>query len=161
MASSLKPQDLIETDVIAIIKEAWEHVIEPEDVVSQIEINQEPGHCFVLANDLLLEVFINLLRNALQYSEEVKRIKVEIQPEEQNNVNFWKICLIDWGKGISPEQKEKLFTRYTEGAKGLGLGLSVVKSLTEAFGGSVTVENRVLDDYTKGSVFILRLVRSN
>jgi signal transduction histidine kinase len=160
MANSLKPQDLTQTDVVAVIKEAWEHVIEPDDVVSKIEINQELGHCFVLANDLLLEVFINLIRNALQYSEDVKRIKVDIQSEEQPDAKLWKISMIDWGRGIAPDQKEKLFTRYTEGAKGFGLGLSVVKSLTEAFGGSVTVENRVGTDYTKGTVFILRLVRT-
>ncbi len=161
MASSLKPQDLVRIDVVAVLNEAWEHVIEPEDVESKIELNQELGQCFVLANDLLLEVFINLFRNALQYSEDVKRIQVEIQSVKQQDVQYWKISVIDWGRGISPEKKEKLFTRYTEGAKGLGLGLSVVKSLSEAFGGSVTVENRVEDDYTKGTMFILTLIRSS
>ena len=160
MASSLKPQDLRKIDVVAFITEAWEHVIEPDDIESKIEINQELEQCFVQANDLVLEVFINLFRNALQYSEDVKRIQVEITPIEQHGVTFWRIRVIDWGRGISPEQKPKLFTRYTEGAKGLGLGLSVVKSLTEAFGGSVTAENRVADDYSKGTVFILLLNRS-
>jgi signal transduction histidine kinase len=161
VASSLKPQDLIKIDVVAVINEAWEHIIDPDDIESKIAMNQEPGQCFVLANDLLLEVVINLFRNALQYSEDVKRIQVEIEPVEQQDVPHWKISVIDWGRGISPEQKAKLFTRYTEGAKGLGLGLSVVKSLSEAFGGSVTVENRVADDYSKGTVFILMLIRSN
>ncbi len=160
MASSLKPQDLIKIDVVEVITEAWEHVIEPDDVESKIEMNQKLGQCFVLANNLLLEVFINLLRNALQYSEDVKRVHLEIHPVEKKDARYWKISLTDWGRGISPKQKEKLFTRYTEGAKGLGLGLSVVKSLSEAFGGSVKVENRVVDDYTKGTVFILMLIRS-
>ena len=113
-----------------------------------------------MANDLLLEVFINLISNALQYSEDVKRVKVEIQPVDQRDVQYWKVSVIDWGRGIHPEQKKKLFTRYSEGAEGFGLGLSVVKFLIEAFGGSVTVENLVADDYTKGTVFNLLLIRA-
>ena len=43
------------------------------------------------------------------------------------------------------------------GAKGTGLGLSVAKTLTEVFGGSIAVEDRVPGDYSKGSVFIITL----
>lgn len=160
MAKSLQLKDLVKTDVVALIEEAWKHVESTEEPTAQFQINRKVGECFVQVNELLLEVFINLFRNALQHSKELERVQVDINPLEQKDVQYWEIRVIDWGQGISPEEKEKLFTRYTEGAKGLGLGLSVIKSLVEAFGGSVSVENRVPEDYTQGTIFILILARS-
>jgi signal transduction histidine kinase len=136
-------------------------VQDPDNETTQFAVNRQNGECLVQANELLLEVFTNLFRNALQYSREEKRIQVDIEPYSHRDTRYWEIRVIDWGVGISPEQRKKLFTRYSEGATGLGLGLSVVKSLIEAFGGSVKMENRIPDDYTKGSVFILRLLRSS
>ena len=43
------------------------------------------------------------------------------------------------------------------GAKGTGLGLSVSKTLTEVFGGTIKVEDRVPGEYSKGTVFIVTL----
>ncbi len=159
LASNLQSQDLARIDIVSVIHEAWEHIQDPDEEITQFEINRQPNECFVQANELLLEVFINLFRNALQYSEEVKRIQVDIHPLEQFAQQYWKIRVLDWGKGIPAEQKQKLFKRFTEGAKGLGLGLYVVKSLIEAFGGSVSVENRVPDDESQGTVFIIKLLR--
>ncbi|MFW9935192.1 MAG: sensor histidine kinase [Candidatus Thorarchaeota archaeon] len=160
LAKSLQLKDLVKTDVVALIEEAWKHIEGIEETTVQFQVNRKPDECYVLANELLLEVFINLFRNALQHSKEIERVQVDINPLEQNNVQCWEVRVSDWGQGISPEDKERLFTRYIEGAKGFGLGLSVVKSLTEAFGGSVSVENRISDDYTQGTIFILTLVRS-
>ena len=160
LASSLKPQDLSQIDLVSVINEAWDHVQDPDEEPTEFTVNRQQGDCFVQANELLLEVFVNLFRNAIQYTDEAKRIHVTIEQVDVKNVYFWEIRVTDWSRGIAPEQREKLFTRYTEGAKGLGLGLSVVKSLTEAFGGSVHIENRVKADYTQGSIFIILLPQS-
>ncbi|MFX1319409.1 MAG: sensor histidine kinase [Promethearchaeota archaeon] len=160
MASSLKTKDLTPIDVVEVINEAWEHIQDPDEETVEFVVNQQIGESFVRANKLLLEVFINLFRNAVQYSKEEKRIQIDITPYDHQDIRYWEIRVADWGTGISPEEKEKLFTRYSEGAKGLGLGLSVVKSLTEAFGGSIAIENRIPEDYTKGSVFILRFLQA-
>jgi signal transduction histidine kinase len=53
-----------------------------------------------------------------------------------------------------------VFQRFKRGqtkAKGTGLGLYLVKSLVEGFGGYVEVQNRVLIDYTKGTRFLVYL----
>jgi signal transduction histidine kinase len=160
MASSLHTKDLAPIDVVTMIHEAWGHVQDPDDETAQFEVNRQKEECYVQANNLLLEIFINLFRNALKYSKDMKRIKVNIEPLKQHATLYWEIRVIDWGEGIRPEQRENLFQRYTKGAKGLGLGLSVVRTLTEAFGGSVTIESRVLEDYSQGSVFVLTLLRS-
>jgi signal transduction histidine kinase len=157
LAQSLQPKDLVRTDLVAVINEAWEHVLNNDDDTIEFQINRKVGDCFVQGNNLLLEVFINLFRNALKYSEDVKRVHIDIQPVKLDNKQCWEIRVTDWGKGIPPEQMPKLFTRYSEGAKGLGLGLSVVKSLVDAFHGSISVENRRKEDYTEGTVFIITL----
>jgi signal transduction histidine kinase len=44
-----------------------------------------------------------------------------------------------------------------EGAEGTGLGLSVVYALTETYSGTITVDDRVEGDYTKGTVFTVTI----
>lgn len=48
--------------------------------------------------------------------------------------------------------KEKQFSR-----RGMGIGLSLVDTIVNIFKGKIWVENRIKDDYTKGSKFILLL----
>jgi signal transduction histidine kinase len=155
LAKTLQTKDLTRIDLVYIIYEAWEHVLGIREEEVEFKVNKKVNDCFVLANELLLEVFINLFRNSLQYSADVKRVHVEIEGIEREKVNLWEIRVIDWSRGIAPEDKPNLFIRYSNGAKGLGLGLSVVKSLVDAFHGSITVENRIPPDYTKGTIFII------
>ncbi|MFX1510903.1 MAG: sensor histidine kinase [Promethearchaeota archaeon] len=155
LAKALQPKDLTRIDIVHMIQEAWNHVLSTNEEEVEFQVDRKVNECFVEANELLLEVFINLLLNSLQYSIEVKRIHVTIAAIEQDKMRFWEIRVIDWGKGIPPEDKLNLFSRYSEGAKGLGLGLSVAKSLVDAFQGTITVENRIPDDYTQGTVFVI------
>ena len=60
-------------------------------------------------------------------------------------------------KAIEPEKKATLFQRFMEGAEGTGLGLSVVYALTDTFGGTIAVGDRVDGDYTQGTVFTVTL----
>jgi len=159
LAKSLQPEDFVSTDLVANIYEAWDHIEDTDDEKVEFQVNRKAGECLVKANELLLEIFINLFRNSLQHSDDIKRVHVDIQPIDIQDVQYWEVRVTDWSKGISPEQKPKLFTRYLEGAKGFGLGLSVVKSLIDAFNGTISVENRVADDYTHGTVFIITLLR--
>ena len=64
----------------------------------------------------------------------------------------------DYGKGIKPEERENLFEKYKSTdkfRKFSGLGLFIVKTLVERYGGEISVESRVADDYTKGTTFII------
>ena len=67
-----------------------------------------------------------------------------------------RVAVEDDGPGIPDDFKGKIFNRMLKGsekAKGMGLGLYLVKSLVESYGGRVWVEDRVPGDHTKGARF--------
>lgn len=94
----------------------------------------------VFADRVLLEqVLLNLLRNAIeanrdQHSGAPSQIRLQAQERDGNLI----IQVIDQGPGVSDEQLGRLFTPfYTSKADGLGLGLSMSRSIVEGFGGAL------------------------
>jgi signal transduction histidine kinase len=70
------------------------------------------------------------------------------------------VTVADNGPGIPDDMKAKLFQRFKgEGAKsgGHGLGLYLVKTIVDDFGGRVKAGDRVRGDYSKGAKFVLLL----
>jgi signal transduction histidine kinase len=66
----------------------------------------------------------------------------------------------DNGPGIPDDMKERVFNRMQRGdtkASGSGLGLYLVKTLVDSYGGKVWVEDRVKGDYGKGARFMVML----
>jgi len=145
-------------DLVQCIRNSYENAIPSLHRQSiEFSINRNLGECYVQGHRLIEGIFTNLLRNSIQYSPDKKRVEVELELGENEEGAIWIVRVIDYGQGIEPEQKAKLFNRFMSGAKGTGLGLSVAKTLTEVFGGSIAVEDRVPGDYSKGSVFIVTL----
>ncbi|PPV36859.1 sensor histidine kinase [Ectopseudomonas oleovorans] len=94
----------------------------------------------VFADRVLLEqVLLNLLRNAIDANRErhpgaPSQVRLEASEADGNLA----VRVIDQGPGVSEEQLGKLFTPfYTSKADGLGLGLSMSRSIVEGFGGSL------------------------
>jgi len=111
----------------------------------------------VIADELLKDVFSNLLDNAIKYSGE--RVSINISVKECEN-GFVRITIEDNGNGIPDALKEKVFEKHIRGSSevsGTGLGLYLVKTLIECYGGRIWMEDRVLGDHTEGSRFILIL----
>ena len=107
-------------------------------------------------SDALTQVFFNLLDNSVKYSNGGKRIAVSLKREEQEIL----LSIRDWGLGIAKAEQEKIFERFhrvstglVHDVKGSGLGLSIVKHVVEAHGGSVQVESAP----GKGATFTIRL----
>ena len=72
-----------------------------------------------------------------------------------------KLSVSDKGRGIPDNQKNALFRRYLETATGSGLGLSIVHALvTERYGGTVALKDRVEGDFTKGTTAEILLPRA-
>ena len=100
----------------------------------------------------LTQVIVNLLSNASKYSPMEETIELNIQNIEDHMLH---IAVADHGPGISQSDRSNLFNRFVRldvryGTQyGVGLGLSVVKTIVEEHGGEVGVEER----YEGGSIF--------
>lgn len=96
--------------------------------------------------DDLLMVWSNLLENAIRYSGREQRVTLSVQAP----LGRWaSVVITDQGCGIEPEQQPRIFERFYRGDQsrardtgGFGLGLALVKTLVEAYGGSVAVESQ-------------------
>jgi two-component system sensor histidine kinase BaeS len=98
--------------------------------------------------DLLSQILLNLLSNALKATDRNGAILVEVRKAEADVV----IAVHDNGSGIRQEDLPFIFERfYRTSEGGLGLGLTIVKELVEAHGGTIDVTTT----YGKGSTFTL------
>ncbi len=105
---------------------------------------------------LLEQAIINLIDNAVKYSPEGSRIRIEVSRPTAGVV----IAVQDEGCGIAPEHLPRIFERFYVVDKsrsrklgGTGLGLAIVKHIAQAHGGRVSVESTL----GKGSTFALHL----
>ncbi|MCP9797642.1 MULTISPECIES: sensor histidine kinase [Cyanophyceae] len=99
----------------------------------------------VAETDRLQQVLLNLIENADKYSAPGRPISLELT---RNDAELC-ITVRDQGIGIPPEDIPKVFDRFHRGRnaieheRGSGLGLSVVKLLVEAMGGSIDVDSEI------------------
>ena len=103
----------------------------------------------------LKQILINLLSNAVKFTQEGGTVTVFGEMDAFGN---FEIGVSDTGVGIAPEDLERVFDSFGQGKhdvaiadKGTGLGLCIVRGLTEAHGGTVTLES----DVGKGTRVIL------
>ncbi|MHA1669002.1 MAG: PAS domain S-box protein [Promethearchaeota archaeon] len=132
------------------------NLFQNKDII--IQLNLPNGKLFFQANELLQDVFENILINAVRYNENATiKIIIRISKTEENGIKYLKTEILDNGIGIEDIRKDNIFQRsYTEDKKvrGMGLGLSLVYKIIKSYKGKIWVENRVKDDYSKGSNFI-------
>jgi signal transduction histidine kinase len=117
-------------------------------------------HCFVRANELLHDVFANLVSNAIKHTGDKTDINIDLDIVNDNTGKYCRVSVEDNGPGIPDNFKDVIFNRLLKGtnkAKGMGLGLYLVKSLVDSYGGRVWVEDRVSGDHTKGARFVVML----
>jgi CheY-like chemotaxis protein len=101
----------------------------------------------------LVQVFVNLLRNAIQYTGDGGLIRIECRPLSGQV----EVVVTDSGRGITPEFLPYVFEKFVQertGGGGLGLGLMLVKRLTELHGGTVAAKS---PGSGRGSEFLVQL----
>jgi len=104
----------------------------------------------------LRQILLNLMSNAVKYSDE-GYINLTITMQKRETEQIWlKIAVADTGKGIKPEDQEKLFSEFVQvdtkknrGIEGTGLGLAITQRLCLAMDGNIHLES----EYGKGSTF--------
>ena len=108
----------------------------------------------------LQQVFSNLVDNAVKFSDPETTVTLKIRPAG-TDVNMVEIEVADNGPGIPPEEIPHIWNRLyraerARSKRGLGLGLSLVKAIVEAHGGTVSVQSTP----GAGSRFIVRLPKA-
>ncbi|MFX0036263.1 MAG: PAS domain S-box protein [Candidatus Hermodarchaeota archaeon] len=126
-----------------------------------INIKSDVDELYVLANDLLLDVFENILINAVRYNkDEAVEIVIDISRVIDKEKAYIRLQFKDNGIGINDNKKKLIFDKNYKkkiGSKGMGLGLSLVAKLLDLCKGKIWVEDRIKGNYTKGSNFIIQI----
>ena len=116
---------------------------------------------YVLADsDLLEQILLNLLENAVKYGKEGGKVSVHAAHDGHEQI---RISVSDDGPGIPPESLDRIFERFfridkarSRAQGGTGLGLSIVKHIAQTLGGRVWVESRM----GEGTTFFFTLKSS-
>ena len=124
-----------------------------ELIIDTARVTDENIMCDKLRLD---QVLLNLVSNAVKYTPKGSCIDISAKREG----DLVKIRIADDGEGIKQEDKEKLFDKFYRGSspiadnkRSLGLGLYLCKTIIEAHGGSITVE----DNEPHGAIFMFTL----
>ena len=149
---------LADTDIAEVVESALT-TLRPLIGQKHLDVSTtlDPSAPVIRADKVRLkQILYNLLSNAVKFTAEGGQIRVE-----SHRINdALELVVVDTGPGIAPADQAKLFQEFTQlhahqktGQAGTGLGLALVKHLTELHGGRAWVESEV----GKGSRFIVRL----
>jgi signal transduction histidine kinase len=139
-------QDIIDLYEIVAEQKEIQIILDPTSQIDQLNV--------LVDRKKIRQALANLIDNAIKYSPEHTQIHLSYYKHNQQAV----IRVLDQGIGINQEEIPHIWKRLYRGEnsrteKGIGLGLSLVKSIVEAHNGSVIVETVE----GKGSCFIIKL----
>ncbi len=142
-------------EIMASVVQSFRPKAHGKHIEIQFDIaNQVGGSLVALDKNATLQIFENLVSNAIKFSFQKSKIYVRLL----DKADKLRIEIQDEGPGISPEDQEKLFGKFqklsarpTAGEQSIGLGLSIVKTYVEAMGGRVWCESEL----NQGANFIV------
>ncbi|MFP4546055.1 MAG: ATP-binding protein [Methanomassiliicoccales archaeon] len=151
-----KEESLREMDLIAVIEKAISEVREKRCREERISLETDLDRAVVKADDMLQDIFVELLENACMHGSDPVEVTVH-QSQEGLRVE-----VVDRGRGVSDELKGRILERFWEDssdrrAEGKGLGLSVVKALCHRYRGELRVGDREEGSPESGARFTVVL----
>ena len=153
-------EDQKKIELVSILHSATEFVSKnnPEKKVD-IKFENNLENFYVVANDLLLDIFENILFNAINHNKnEQIEIIIKISELKEEERKLIKIEFIDNGFGISDNIKKNIFQKAfkkSEDQRRIGLGLSLVKEILERYEGKIWIGDKIKGDYQQGSNFMV------
>jgi two-component system phosphate regulon sensor histidine kinase PhoR len=127
---------------------------------TQLSLNIDSQLHVLADSDLLEQILLNLLENAIKYGKEGGNVSVHAEQDGHDQI---RVSVSDDGPGIPPESLERIFERFfridkarSRAQGGTGLGLSIVKHISQALGGRVWVESKM----GEGTTFFFTLKAS-
>lgn len=155
LMENIKPIDKL-NEAIRFLKKSYHK----KQIV--IKVESQINDMYIKANALLLDVYENIMINAVKYNENpIIEILIRISKLKENDIDYIKFEFVDNGIGISDSIKEGIFngtTKREDRSKGMGLGLILVRRIIQSFNGKIWVEDNVKGDPSKGSNFIIQLL---
>jgi PAS domain S-box-containing protein len=147
-------------EMLTYLKQAFEFVKNCfQGRIINIILDTETEELYVFANELILDVFENILINAVKYNNNTSvLIHIKISKETRDDIKFVKLQFIDNGIGVPDFRKQSVFQRSLNKDRtinGMGIGLSLVSSIIYSYHGHIAVEDKEKGDPTKGSNFIV------
>lgn len=145
------------TDVAAVVREGYESYqpeLERHGFLHRLVCDPDlpPAEA---DPDAIRRVLYNLMSNAVKYSDDEKRMDLEVTRDVRRGKRGVLISVHDRGIGISAEDRGHVFDGFYRAADrrvrdkgGTGLGLSLVKQIVEAHGGSIDIESRLVKGTT-------------
>lgn len=129
-----------------LVDEAWSLLALDEKSGSAEFANDVPGDCYLIGNpDRLIQVFVNLLRNALQaIPASGGKIRVTATPYSATLGRWWSIAVEDNGPGIPEDVLPEIFEAFITtrlDSRGTGLGLTVSEGIIHQHGGTINAAN--------------------
>jgi two-component system, NtrC family, nitrogen regulation sensor histidine kinase NtrY len=125
-------------NIAAIIRSVHEMFTETENCTMRLDLPSD--EVWVLADkDLMIRVFNNLIKNAVQAIPADRRGEITIHMQRENT----EVCIrvADNGVGIPEELRERIFTpNFTTKTTGMGLGLAMVKQIVDSHGGRISFD---------------------
>jgi signal transduction histidine kinase len=155
----VRPPTRRKVDLNAVVQETLARTPLPDAPRVEVVLDLDEDLPPILADpDQLFQVLGNIVRNGIQAMPEGGRlvIRSEWLGDHGGRPEWVTVSVADSGTGISEENLNKIFEPlFTTKAKGIGLGLAVVKTLVEGHGGTIDVESHGVPG--EGSTFTIRL----
>lgn len=156
--SKLNNQEIItnkqEIEVAEQIRKAIS-LLEPKWSKKDIKINVSLEEKIFLGDeDLIFQVWVNIIDNAIKFSNEGESIDIKVY-EKDSNIN---VEIKDHGIGMKEEELEKVYDRFyqidrSHSKEGSGLGLAIVKRIVELSEGKIEIKSKE----NKGTIVIVKL----
>ncbi|MFX1496960.1 MAG: PAS domain-containing protein [Promethearchaeota archaeon] len=151
---ALNPIDHLKTSIKAI-KESYKN----EQL--EIKLNIDLKELVIKGDALLSDIFDNILINAIVHNQSKKKmIEIQVSRITEDDKAYFRFEFNDNGLGISDQKKKKVFDFFAPSLKNLnevGIGLSLVKKIVARYNGKIWVEDKIKNDPSKGSRFIVLL----
>ena len=130
-------------------------ILEPRWREKELKVSISYDNVFFKGDeDLLFQVWTNLIDNAIKFSNKEGKIEIKLEKKEEKIEIFIK----DNGIGMKQEDIDRIFSKFyqvdiSHSGEGSGLGLSIVKRIIELSGGNIKIESKI----NKGTKIIIEL----
>jgi two-component system phosphate regulon sensor histidine kinase PhoR len=161
-----KPLDFKNVELVRVIEAAIDNLNKKiEDKNLKVNLDDHYNKKIISLNsDSMIQVFINIIDNAIKYCQEGSDINIALKETMLDDNIYVQVQIEDQGEGISSEHLSRLTERFYRIDKnrsrdlgGTGLGLSIVKHIINRHNGKLTIESEL----EKGSIFTVYLPALN